>query len=767
MGKTVLVLCTLCLLLLGAAWPAISADQPWPLRGNIDLSNGFGDYRDGRFHTGLDLRTGGVVGLPVYSPVDGYVWRLKLSYVGYGKGLYIKGTDGFVYVFGHLSAFTPAMDTVIKCAQYRAERYSVDLILPADSLPVKKGSVVAYSGESGAGAPHLHFEKRLTDEYPLNPQTHGFSLPDQVRPALSRIGFQQTDDHSLFVNGQRKWFMPVRPGRGAGKFVLDSVPYFSAPFGILIDGDDRTRADGMKQAIPFLRLEIDGRLMYESRFDTLSFATGKSVYFEYDFEQASDGDKSVRRLFHLPFNAFSGSRGINGSDGVIGLPSIDIGRHKARVVAEDSYGNTSELSFDFLVGPSGPVLPLDSVMRAGTDTVRFFFSADPGYAALGIDSTNVIINSADKWVPTPGIAPKRLSDRKFMVEVVASGNRAAVLSLTNHSRFGSWITDEPFNGLTSGFSKTIKIEHKIVEDGLIVTFRATGQFGSMHRLDLYGPGGHLGSVHPARYFDMNNYRFFVQPLPEYAAVDSLVNIMESFSTSQPFASAPCRIWSLGNDEADTIQIDTLCRMIVEKADLFGPRFVELQKLTLPNRGKYKMVTDAYKLVPDEFPTRGEIDLRFVLNIPNSMNYRGGICRFDFKNEKWQWRPDNVFSNNVLTASSASGGVFSAIFDLSAPMISDLSIKAREVIANNRPLLRLNVRDTLSGIADDKSFDIRIDRKWMIPEYDPESGICTFQPPEPLPNGEHHLAIKVTDRAGNLAEQYLIFTVSSREGAKRK
>ena len=172
--------------------------------GNIDLSNGFGDYRDGRFHTGLDLRTGGAVGLPVYSPVDGYIWRLKMSYVGYGKGLYVKGADGFVYVFGHLSAFAPAIDTVVKRAQYRTERYAVDLILPSDSLPVKQGSIIAYSGESGAGAPHLHFEKRLTDEYPLNPLTHGFSLPDKVRPTLSRVGFQQVDDHSLFEKGQDK-----------------------------------------------------------------------------------------------------------------------------------------------------------------------------------------------------------------------------------------------------------------------------------------------------------------------------------------------------------------------------------------------------------------------------------------------------------------------------------------------------------------------------------------------------------------------------------
>jgi len=42
--------------------------------------------RSGRFHVGLDLRTGGRVGARVYAPVDGYIWRVKMAYLGYGKG---------------------------------------------------------------------------------------------------------------------------------------------------------------------------------------------------------------------------------------------------------------------------------------------------------------------------------------------------------------------------------------------------------------------------------------------------------------------------------------------------------------------------------------------------------------------------------------------------------------------------------------------------------------------------------------------------------
>jgi hypothetical protein len=744
-----------------------AAEMTWPLRATIDISNGFGDYRDGRFHTGVDLRTGGQVGLPVYSPVDGYVRRLKVSYVGYGKGLYIQGTDGYLYVFGHLQTYAPAVDTVVKRAQYAAERYFIDLTLPADSLRIKKGALVAYSGETGAGAPHLHFEKRLTDENPLNPLSHGFKIADKVSPTISRIGFQQTDDHSLFENGRRKWFLPVNPGRGKGKYHLDNLPYFDAPFGILLDGYDRTRPEGMKQAISLLQLEVDGQLIYESRFDTLAFSTSKSVYFVYDYDEAGNGDKSVRRLFHMASNQFAGNRGIGGSNGVVSPAFAGVGRHSARIIAYDSYNNKAELTFDFLLGPANPLLPLDSIQRAGHDTARFFFTAGTAYTMLKIDSTVVRFNVGKQWFPTTSASFRRLTDNMFMVEVVASGNRAAVLCLVHYSKFGSWIGDYPFNGLVNQAAKAITVEYEFDSDGLLITYHITGPYGSLASVDLYDSTGRVGSVFPSRYFDLQTYRFFVMPKPEYARIDSLVVVMDTAANTSPLKSSPCRIRAVGFSDVDTLAVDSLFQFIVEKGDLFAPRFVELKKLVLPNRSNLKLVTDVYKVLPQDFPTRSEAEVRLTLNIPNSKNAYGGLCRFDFEREKWIWRADSRCENDELTAGSSSGGTFGALLDIYPPMISGLSLTPRQITGDPRPTVSFTVVDTLSGIADDRSFDIRLDRKWMIPEFDPESGVCTFQPPEMLNNGEHHLAIKVTDRAGNLAEQYLIFAVSSREGAKRK
>ena len=52
----------------------------WPLKLTPELTSKFCDYRAGHFHSGLDIRTGGQIGVPVYAVDDGYVWRVAMSF---------------------------------------------------------------------------------------------------------------------------------------------------------------------------------------------------------------------------------------------------------------------------------------------------------------------------------------------------------------------------------------------------------------------------------------------------------------------------------------------------------------------------------------------------------------------------------------------------------------------------------------------------------------------------------------------------------------
>ncbi len=343
--------------LIGFSSTTYGAPPQWPLKGQIDLASGFGDYRQERFHAGLDLRTGGVVGASVCAPVDGYVSRIRMSYYGYGKGLYFTGRDGHLYVFGHLSAFFPALDTMVKTTQIGRKRYYVDLEFPKDSIFVPAGSLLGLSGQTGAGAPHLHFEERTLDNKPIDPLIHGYTLPDKTRPSFSRVGFQFTDDRSLFDRGGREEYWPVRDGKKSGEYVLDTVLYFNSPFGVLADCFDQIRPDGMKQAIYDLSLYVDDTLYYRAVIDTLDFESGGAADLTYDFDEAVSGDARVRRLYVLPGDDFPGIRALNGSKGLIPpTPGFRFGKHVAEIRGVDAAGNKARLTFKFVWGPPAPSL---------------------------------------------------------------------------------------------------------------------------------------------------------------------------------------------------------------------------------------------------------------------------------------------------------------------------------------------------------------------------------------------------------------------------
>src|SRR5262245_25745437 len=135
----------------------------WPLDRPGAIVASFGEYRYDHMHAGVDISTGGATGLKVLAADDGEVVRLKVEWRGYGRALYLRHKDGRTTVYAHLERYEDAtlgLERIVarrKAASGTRYPGSIDLDRP---LPVRRGQVVAFSGESGAGPPHLHFEVR-------------------------------------------------------------------------------------------------------------------------------------------------------------------------------------------------------------------------------------------------------------------------------------------------------------------------------------------------------------------------------------------------------------------------------------------------------------------------------------------------------------------------------------------------------------------------------------------------------------------------------
>src|SRR5699024_1283539 len=159
-----------------------------PLRIPLYLAGNFGELRANHFHSGLDIKTKQRTGLDVLAAADGYVSRIKVSWYGYGRALYIQHPNGYTTVYGHLKDFAPKIRKYIRKQQYAQESYTIQLFPEKGDLPVKQGEVIALSGESGgAGGPHLHFEIRDSQQRPMNPLAFGISIKDHRPPAIQGL----------------------------------------------------------------------------------------------------------------------------------------------------------------------------------------------------------------------------------------------------------------------------------------------------------------------------------------------------------------------------------------------------------------------------------------------------------------------------------------------------------------------------------------------------------------------------------------------------
>jgi hypothetical protein len=250
-----------------------------PLAGTLVVNGGFGDYRGGHFHAGFDFATARRVGRPVVAPADGRIERARASGAGYGRSLYVRLADGRLLQFGHLDAFAGPIGAYVQHVQDSTGLYEQDLWPPPGRFPVRAGATIAWTGESGAGGPHLHFEIRRGDTA-YNPRRAGLPVADGVAPALLSLTLEPLDDSSSVA------------GRSGPYTILLARPDTIRAVGRLravVAARDRSRAKGALVAPWSVGIEWKGAST-ECRFDSLSWASDMA-----DAEYVYDAGRVVGR----------------------------------------------------------------------------------------------------------------------------------------------------------------------------------------------------------------------------------------------------------------------------------------------------------------------------------------------------------------------------------------------------------------------------------------------------------------------------------------
>ncbi len=316
-----------------------------PLKIPLLLSGSFAELRSNHFHSGIDIKTQGVTGLPVYSVADGYVSRIVISPTGFGHALYINHPNGTTSVYGHLSKFRKDISDYIKNIQYEKQSFSVDISLPENKFTIKQGDEIAKSGNTGSsGGPHLHFEIRDTEtEEPLNPLKYNFPVIDKTPPKIFSLLIAPLDQLSHVNNQNKKSTYSVVFYNG--KYHLKenpTIPVFGR-IGFAIEANDYFDNSLNKCGVYSVELVIDNEVYFSYQQDKFSFDQTRTINSFIDYEEYINSRKRYQKTWKDPGNKLS-IYTYEKKHGVIEFEDNNV--HPAQMILKDAYGNTSILEFN-------------------------------------------------------------------------------------------------------------------------------------------------------------------------------------------------------------------------------------------------------------------------------------------------------------------------------------------------------------------------------------------------------------------------------------
>lgn len=303
----------------------------WPLAIDNGISSTFQEFRSNHFHAGIDLRTFQRTGFPVLAVADGVIEQVSMSERGYGLFLFLRHADGRSSLYGHLEKFRADIEAqVVRLQRSRGEKYFGTCALPTP-LAVRRGEVIAFSGESGAGFPHLHLEIRDQLDRALNPlPLIGNLPPDENEPLLKGVLLRSrgatliNDDCGEFYFKFHKVgtvYTPAEPLAVTGSFDL-SLHAFDL-------------SDVRHVVAPYsLEAWLDGQPVFQIAFDRLTRDDNNQLGMLYDMAY------STPSAYFINLGSQSGfTLEKTGARLAERLRQMPPGRHEIRIIVKDRQQN--------------------------------------------------------------------------------------------------------------------------------------------------------------------------------------------------------------------------------------------------------------------------------------------------------------------------------------------------------------------------------------------------------------------------------------------
>jgi hypothetical protein len=266
----------------------------YPMRIPPKLNANFGEMRNNHFHMGLDLSTVSRENIPVFAPADGYIARMKIELSGFGRAIYLNHPNGTTTLYAHMNRFMPEAEAYLKLKQYELQTWKVDLNVPADIIPVKKGQWIGNSGNTGASqGPHVHFEIRDTKtENCLNPLLYNFTFKDITPPDVFKLAFYNRDKS---IYEQQPIVIPVSKN-GAG-YVAGNIQLPFERAMVAVQATDRITGFFNPNGIYSASVHHAGRMLSGFTLNDISYNDTRALNGHIDYLTRFRGGPFYQMLF--------------------------------------------------------------------------------------------------------------------------------------------------------------------------------------------------------------------------------------------------------------------------------------------------------------------------------------------------------------------------------------------------------------------------------------------------------------------------------------
>ncbi|PAU95849.1 hypothetical protein CK503_01980 [Aliifodinibius salipaludis] len=311
------------------------AHYVWPTEASRYLSSTFGETRAAHFHAALDIKTWGRKGYEVYATRDGTVDRVAIGPRGYGKVIYLKHDDGSYSVYAHLLAFNDELQQLADSVRFADNyQFEIEKFWGWRNIEVDQGDLIGYSGASGIGPPHLHFELRTPSHKPFNPLLTNLSVKDDIPPQIRGLSVEPLSLRST-IEGENAIFTKKAKLKN-GSYSFGTITT-KGPIGLGLNAFDQSNNVHNTYAVYELKLNVNGEHTFSSRVDSFSYGETHQMFIDRVYPLLKNMDKGFQRLYIADGNSLPFYK-TDKQNGVLNLP---VGTHHVTITTKDYYGNTS------------------------------------------------------------------------------------------------------------------------------------------------------------------------------------------------------------------------------------------------------------------------------------------------------------------------------------------------------------------------------------------------------------------------------------------